>query len=65
MLEGINTNFQIQNIQNNKLAKLPERNQNAITAPIDKYTMAGLESLGVYNMSLVKNRENFDHKPAE
>ena len=65
MLEGINTNFQIQNIQNNKLAKLPERNQNAITAPIDKYTMAGLESLGVYNMSLVKNKENFDHKPAE
>ena len=65
MLEGINTNFQIQNIQNNKLAKLPERNQNAVTTPLDKYTMAGLESLGVYNMSLVKNKENFNHKPAE
>lgn len=65
MLEGINTNFQIQNIQNNKLTKLPERKQNAVTTPLDKYTMAGLESLGVYNMSLVKNKENFNHKPAE
>ena len=27
--------------------------------------MAGLESLGVYNMSLVKNKEHFNHEPAE
>lgn len=64
MLEGINSNFQIQNVQNYKPKKIPVENNN-VTNPIDNYTMAGLESLGVYNMSLVKNRNNFEHKPAE
>ena len=65
MIEGINNNFQIQNIQDKKLTAPLERRQNTTTNPIDNYTMAGLESLGVYNMSLVKNKNQFDHKPAE
>ena len=65
MIEGINNNFQIQNIQDKKLTAPLEYRQNTTTNPIDNYTMAGLESLGIYNMSLVKNKENFDHKPAE
>ena len=64
MVNGINSNFQIQNVQLNKPSRVPAQNKN-VTNPIDNYTMAGLESLGVYNMSLVNNKENFDHKPAE
>lgn len=64
MVNGINSNFQIQNVQLNKPSRIPAQNKN-VTNPIDNYTMAGLESLGVYNMSLVKNKENFEHKPAE
>lgn len=64
MVNGINSNFQIQNVQLNKPSRIPAQDKN-VTNPIDNYTMAGLESLGVYNMSLVKNKENFDHKPAE
>lgn len=64
MLEGINSNFQVQNVQNYKPKKIPVEN-NSITNPIDNYTMAGLESLGIYNMSLVKNKNNFEHEPAE
>ncbi len=64
MVNGINSNFQIQNVQFNQPSKIPVQDKN-VTNPIDNYTMAGLESLGVYNMSLVKNKENFEHKPAE
>ena len=64
MVNGINSNFQIQNVQLNRPSRVPAQDKN-VTNPIDNYTMAGLESLGVYNMSLVKNKENFDHKPAE
>ena len=64
MVNGINSNFQIQNVQFNKPSRIPVQDKN-VTNPIDNYTMAGLESLGVYNMSLVKNKENFEHKPAE
>lgn len=64
MVNGINSNFQIQNVQLIKPSRVPAQDKN-VTNPIDNYTMAGLESLGVYNMSLVKNKENFDQKPAE
>lgn len=64
MVNGINSNFQIQNVQLIKPSRVPAQDKN-VTNPIDNYTMAGLESLGVYNMSLVKNKENFEHKPAE
>lgn len=65
MVESINSNFQIQNFQNKNQSNYIKQKQNAITNPIDSYTMAGLESLGIYNMSLVKNKENFNHKPAD
>ncbi|MCQ2754195.1 MAG: hypothetical protein MJ231_04005 [bacterium] len=64
MVNGINNNCPASGIyldnpqKQNKIVKKS-------TNPIDNYTMAGLESLGIYNMSLVKNKENFDHKPAE
>lgn len=64
MVNGINSNFQIQNVQLIKPSRVPAQDKN-VTNPIDNYAMAGLESLGVYNMSLVKNKENFEHKPAE
>ena len=64
MVNGINSNFKVQNVQFNKPKEIVEQNK-IVTNPIDNYTMAGLESLGVYNMSLVKNKDNFNHKPAE
>lgn len=64
MVEGINSSFPIQNVQN-KRTSFAEQKQNVTTNPIDSYTMAGLESLGIYNMSLVKNKDNFNHKPAD
>lgn len=66
MVEGINSyNFQIQNVQNKKSSICNECKQNVTTNPIDSCTMSGLESLGIYNMNLVKNKDNFNHKPAE
>ncbi|MBR2430032.1 hypothetical protein IKB17_01030 [bacterium] len=64
MLEGIHSSFPVQNIQNKKTSFV-EPKQNVTTNPIDSYTMAGLEFLGVYNMSLVKNKDNFNHKPVD
>ena len=43
MVKGINSNFQIQNVQLNKPSRVPAQNKN-VTKPIDNYTMAGLES---------------------
>lgn len=66
MIEGINSyNFQIQNVQNKKPSVCNECKQNVTTNPIDSYTMSGLESLGIYNMTLIKDKDNFNHKPAE
>ena len=65
MVNGINSNFYVQNVQESKPQTIQENRQQAVTNPIDNYTMAGLESLGIYNMSLIKNKKDFEHKPAE
>ena len=65
MVNGINPNFYVQNVQASKPQTIQENRQQAVTNPIDNYTMAGLESLGIYNMSLIKNKKDFEHKPAE
>lgn len=65
MVNGINSNFYVQNVQANKPQTIQENRQQAVTNPIDNYTMKGLESLGIYNMSLIKNKNDFEHKPAE
>ena len=65
MVNGINSNFYVQNVQANKQKNIQEHQQQAVTNPIDNYTMKGLESLGIYNMSLIKNTKDFEHKPAE
>ena len=41
MVNGINSNFQIQNVQFNKPSRIPVQDKN-VTNPIDNYTMAGL-----------------------
>lgn len=65
MVNGINPNFYVQNVQASKPQTIQENRQQAVTNPIDNYTMDGLESLGIYNMSLIKNKKDFEHKPAE
>ena len=59
MVNGINSNFYVQNVQASKPQTIQENRQQAVTNPIDNYTMAGLESLGIYNMSLIKNKKDF------
>ena len=65
MVNGINSNFYVQRVEPKKQKDIQVNQQQAVTNPIDNYTMAGLESLGIYNMSFVKNKKDFEHKPAE
>ncbi len=64
MIDGINPKLGVQNVQAIRPYTSPI-NKPSYVSPIDNYTMAGLESLGIYNMSLVKDKDKFEHKPAE
>lgn len=66
MIDYIASNLKPQGIQTIKPYVTPlAANAPTLRNPIDNYTMSGLESLGVYNMSLVKDKDKFEHKPAE
>lgn len=64
MIDKISSNFQVQqynsNIKKPAVYLTPPQ-----SSPIDKNMMKGLEMLGIYNMNLVKNKENFEHEPAK
>ncbi len=65
MVNGINSNFYVQKVEPKKQKDIQVNQPQTVTNPIDSYTMAGLESLGIYNMSFVKNKKDFEHKPTE